>query len=523
VKGLAAGMELEMPGIAEPSNDGCIIDAIRSGELSEDVLDLAVARLLKLLERVGGDFADLPPDTPDNNALARKIAAESIVLLKNDGRLLPLNKNSKIAFIGEFAEKPRYQGAGSSQVNPYKVTSALEAVAKIADVTYCKGYDINNCDEADDALVAGAVTVAGDVDVCVVFIGLPPAYESEGFDRKHMRLPESHNKLVEAITAANPNVVVVLYNGSPVEMPWVDKASGIVEAYLAGQAGGGAVIDVLFGASNPCGKLAESMPKKLSDNPSYLYYIGERDVVEYREGVFVGYRYYDAKEMDVLFPFGHGLSYTTFEYSNLRLGAKSMKDSDTLTVTANITNTGKVAGKEIVQLYVGQKDKDDRLIRPDKELRDFTKVALEAGETKKVTFTLGKSAFSYYNTEISDWHVLSGEYTIMLGRSSRDIALKSDVTMTSTKPIPFTADVNTTIRDIRRMEQGEAFLQEIADNLPAYMNANLNPEPGSFEYMRKHAIPEMVFRQMRLMGAMPGKSIEDIQKWIDEKLNGKTK
>jgi beta-glucosidase len=223
--------------------------------------------------------------------------------------------------------------------------------------------------------------------------------------------------------------------------------------------------------------------------------------------------------MNVLFPFGHGLSYTTFEYSNLKLSASSINDTKTLTVKADITNTGAVAGKETVQLYVGQKDMDDRLIRAKKELRDFIKVALEPGETKTVSFKLNSSAFSYYNTEIKDKHVLSGVYKIMLGRSSRDIAVTGEVTVNSTVKIPFKAHANTTIRDIRRMERGEAFLQEVKEEMPSYADMDSNPEPGSLSYMHVHAIPEMVLRQMRLMGSAPGKSLEDIEKWIDEKLN----
>jgi len=325
--------------------------------------------------------------------------------------------------------------------------------------------------------------------------------------------------LIEAITDVNPNVVVVLHNGSPVEMPWLEKVSGVLEAYLGGQAGGGAVSDILFGAVNPCGKLAESLPKKLSDNPSYLYYFGERDVTEYREGIFVGYRYYDTKEMEVLFPFGYGLSYSSFKYTNLRLSDTSVKDTESLKVTLDVKNTGSMAGKEIIQLYVGPKEKDDRLIRADKELKDFAKICLTPGETKTVTFRLDKDAYSYYNTEISDWHVQTGVYKIMLGRSSRDIALCAEVAVESTFDIPFKADVNTTIRDIKRMKGGEAFLKKLVDVVPSFEMINSEPEPGTLDYMHVHAIPEMVLRQVRLMGAVPDMSVEDIQKLIDEKLN----
>jgi len=526
VKGLEAGLELEMPGIAEPSNDRYIVEAVKSGKLKEEILDLAVERLLKLIAgvhpdvKIGNKNKVIEIDENKSNAIARKIAAESIVLLKNENDILPLKKDARIVFIGEFAEKPRFQGAGSSQVNPILITSAVDAVKEYPNVRYCKGYNTNYCDNPEPELEKEAIEAAKTADVCVLFVGLPPAYESEGYDRTHMRMPEGQNKLIEAVTAVNSNVVVVLHNGSPVEMPWINKVSGLVEAYLGGQSGGAAVADVLFADANPCGKLAESFPKKLSDNPSYLYYLGERDVTEYREGIFIGYRYYDTKEIDVLFPFGHGLSYTTFEYSNLSLSASSIKDTDTLTVTADIKNTGSREGKEIAQLYVGQKEKDDRLIRADKELKDFVKVSLLPGEIKKVTFTLDKSAFAYYNTEINDWHILTADYEIMLGYSSRQIAVKAVISVESTVDIPLRAEVNTTVRDIKRMKKGEAFLQELVESSPMFARMNTNPEPGTLEYMHKNAIPEMVLRQVRLMGTMPGMSIEDIQKLLDEKING---
>jgi len=534
VKGLIAGLELEMPGAAEPSNDDFIVKAVKSGKLSMDVLDLAVERILKIVIRFGGDDAcckrfrcgevrtsniDKAIDVDAHNKLARKIAAESMVLLKNESNILPLDKKAKIAFIGEMAVKPRFQGAGSSQVNPFKITSALEGATEYADVKYAMGYNTTDCDEVNEKLQAEAVELAKKVDICVVFVGLPHHYEAEGYDRTHMRMPQGQNKLVKTICDANPKTVAVLHNGSPVEIPWSDDVQGILEAYLGGQASGGAIADILFGKTNPCGKLAETMPIRLSHNPSYLYYLGERDVTEYREGIFVGYRYYDTKGMDVLYPFGHGLSYTTFEYSNIKLSASEINDTGTVTVTADIKNTGKVAGKEIVQLYVGPKEKDDRLIQADKQLRDFVKVSLAPGESKQVSFTLGKAAFSYYNVEISDWHVITGVYEIMLARSSRVIALKADVTVKSTVEVPFTANPNTTFRDIRRMPRGEEFLKEFAERFEAYHNINEEPVKDNSNYGHLRCVPEFVPRQLRLMGTMPGVTDVDIQKWMDEKLN----
>nr|AGS53239.1 beta-glucosidase [uncultured bacterium contig00149] len=518
VKGVAAGLELEMPG-GRRFNDEKIAAAVRSGALPEATLDLCVERILTLIERVKGDGSAPPIDADKHHALARKIAAESMVLLKNDGGLLPLKMGAKIAFIGQFATEPRFQGGGSSQVNPLKMTPALEAAAAYAEVSYARGYETDNCDEPNAALEAEAVAAARAADVCVLFVGLPPSYESEGFDRDHMRIPGGQNALVEAVAAANKNVVVVLHNGSPVEMQWVDKVPTILEAYLGGQAGGGAVADILFGAQNPCGKLAESLPKKLSDNPSYLNYFGEADVTRYREGVFVGYRYYDAKEMDVLFPFGHGLGYTSFEYSNLKLGAAHIKDEQTLDVSVDITNTGKVAGKEIVQVYVGPNHKDDHIIRPVKELRAFKKVPLEPGETKTVSFTLDKRAFAYYNTEIRDWHVASGAYSILVGRSSRDIAAQADVDVVSTVPIPMKADVNTPFCDIMRLPGGLEFVNELARRSHKFASsAEDAPDLESFDYMFMKMIPEMVGRQLIMLNTV-NMPVEELQEILDERFN----
>jgi beta-glucosidase len=503
VKGLAAGLELEMPGVGVV-NDGKIVAAVKNGELPEATLDLAVERILKLLKRVGGEGK--PYDKKKHNDLARKIAAESMVLLKNEG-LLPLRKDARIAFVGEFAQTPRYQGAGSSGVNPAMMTNALDAASAYAKVTYSKGYESHKCETADPALEAEAVAAAKAADICVLFVGLPPAYESEGFDREHMRLPGGQNALIEAVAAVNSNVVVVLHNGSPVEMPWVDKVSAILEAYLGGQAGGGAVADILFGAANPCGKLAESFPKRLCDNPSYLYYYGEGDIAEYREGVFVGYRYYDAKETDVLFPFGHGLSYTTFAYSNLKICA------DTLAVTVDVTNTGSVAGREVVQLYVAPKEKDDRVIRAPKELKGFEKVLLQPGETETVTIRLSERAFAYYNTVIHDWHVLSGTYRILTGGLEAEVTLGPSATT-----VPFKADVNTPIRDIIRMKGGEAFVKKLMKYAP--VDPFADAEPGSIGYMFLKMMPDMVARQLVMMGGPDGFTLEQFQAMLDTELNG---
>lgn len=454
VAGVKAGLDLEMP----PScgvNDKLIEKAVKDGSLDEAILDQTVIRILEIVYKyMDNRDKEAVFDRQAQHEFSRKVAEESLVLLKNEG-ILPLKKEQKIAFIGQYAEKPRYQGGGSSHINSFKVTGALEMVRDMPNVIYARGYDDAE-DRTDEKLVAEAVEAAKAAEVAVIFAGLPDAFESEGYDRTHMQMPESQNYLIEEIAKVQPNVVVVLHNGSPVEMPWLPKVKGVLEAYLGGEAVGEAEYRILFGEVNPSGKLAETFPLHLEDNPSYLYYIGEEDVVEYREGVFVGYRYYDKKKMNVLFPFGYGLSYTTFDYSNITLDKESIKDTEILTVSVDITNTGKVAGKEIVQLYVS--DKESTPIRPVKELKGFEKIELAPGETKTVTFRLNDRAFAYYNTQIQDFHVETGDFKISVGSSSRDIRLEAEVYVESTRSIPKKYHLNTTFGDISRDPEAEKFL-----------------------------------------------------------------
>lgn len=427
VEGLEAGLDLEMPS-SGGINDRKIVEAVRAGKLDEAVVDQAVERILTINERyLAGAKPETVWDKEADHQLAAKIAEGCMVLLKNDG-VLPLSKEEKVAFIGEFAQKPRFQGGGSSHINCFKTTSALEA-AEGLPVVYAQGYSVAQ-DNATEEMIAEAVAAAKDAKVAVVFAGLPDSYESEGYDRTSMALPASQNAVIEAVAAANPNTVVVLHNGSPVEMPWIDKVGAVLEAYLGGQAVGLATVRLLYGDANPSGHLAETFPRKLEDNPSYLYYGGEGDQADYREGIFVGYRYYDKKKMDVLFPFGHGLSYTTFEYSNLRLSQTEMTDQDTLKVTVTATNTGARAGKTVVQLYVG--DPESTVLRPVRELKGFEKVELQPGESKDVMFLLDKRAFAYWNEELHDWHVETGEFVIELGQSSRAIDVRGTVIVKST-------------------------------------------------------------------------------------------
>ena len=514
VEDLKAGLDLEMPS-SSGTNDKLIVEAVQKGELDESVLDTAVERILNIVFRYEENRDKTAVfDRDKDHELARKVAQETIVLLKNDG-VLPLQEGEKIAFIGEYVKKPRYQGGGSSHINSHKVTAAWDILKDMPGITYAQGYE-DTQDVTDEKLLEEAVQNAAKAKIAVIFAGLPDSFESEGYDRSHMRMPDCQNELIAKVAAVQPNTIVVLHNGSPVEMPWVDQVKGIVEAYLGGQAVGGAVCDILFGKVNPSAKLPESFPKKLEDNPSYLSYIGEGDMVEYREGIFVGYRYYDKKKMDVLFPFGYGLSYTTFAYSNLRLDKKEMKDTDTVTVSVDVTNTGDRTGKEIVQLYVA--DKESTVIRPEKELRDFAKVELAPGETKTVSFTLGKRAFAYYNTTIHDWHVETGDFDILIGKSSRDIVLSESVKVESTVKIPFVYTTDTTLGDVMKNPKAYALVKEIFEK--TMLTGGSEEERSEAE---KEAISDDMNMAMLCYTPLRGPvsfgsnvSMADIQKLVDQ-------
>ena len=445
-KGLAAGLDLEMPG-SFGINDREIIDAVQNGTLSEKVLDRAVERILRWIDKYETKKQkDVKWDKDADHELAGKIEEESAVLLKNEGGILPLDKNDTIAVIGKFAKNPRFQGGGSSHINSYKVTSFMDAAkGKGHDLIYADGYDPLK-DDIDRTLITKAVNAAKKSDVAVIFAGLPDLFESEGYDRENMKMPENQNLLISEILKVQPNVVVVLHNGSPVEMPWEKEVKGIFEMYLGGQNVGLAEYELLFGKVNPSGRLPETFPKKLEDNPSYLNFPGHMDSVDYAEGVFVGYRYYDSKNMEVLFPFGHGLSYTTFKYSNLKVSKRKIKDSDTLTVSVDVTNIGRMAGKEVVQIYVAPPQ--DGIPKPVHELKAFEKVSLRAGETKTVSFDLESRAFAYWDKDIHDWYVAPGDYMIEAGSSSRDIKYTKKINIESTMKRTLTITENTCFGDL---------------------------------------------------------------------------
>lgn len=449
VKALQAGLELEMPS-SGGIGDAKIVAAVNSGELSMETLDQAVERMLGFIfKSVDSRRKEASFDPGEHHALARDVARESMVLLKNEDNALPLAKSGTVAIIGEFAKKPRYQGGGSSHVNPTKLDDAFAEMQAVAgdsvNFQYAQGYELDS-DEINDRLLAEARDTAARADAAVLFLGLPDSYESEGYDRSHLSLPASHKALIEAVAEVQDKVIVVLSNGSPVEMPWLPHTKAVLEGYLGGQAFGGAVADLLFGVVSPSGKLAETFPQKLSDNPSFLNFPGEGDKVEYKEGLFVGYRYYDKKEIEPLFPFGFGLSYTEFEYSDLQLDKSSIEDTDTVQVRVTVKNTGSRPGKETVQLYVS--DVESSVIRPLQELKGFEKVELQPGEERQVAFTLNKRSFAYYNVQLGDWHVESGVFNIRVGASSRDIRLAASLEVSSTVELAGKYHRNTTVGDL---------------------------------------------------------------------------
>ena len=510
VKGLEAGLELEMPA-SGGDNDAMIVKAVKDGALEEKILDQAVERILRIIFEYADHRKPQGFTMEKDHEEAQHIAEGSMVLLKNENHILPLKTSEKAAFIGGFARNPRFQGGGSSHINCFKTTNVLDSVPCDAQVVYAEGFPADR-DFYDKALADEAVKAAAEADKAVIFAGLPESFESEGYDRSHMRLPECQNRLITEILKVQPNTVIVLHNGSPVEMPWLGEIKGLLETYLGGQAGGAAAANILYGKINPSGKLAETMPLKLSDNPSYLNF-GGGEKVEYREGIFVGYRYYDTKEMDVAFPFGYGLSYTTFAYSNLKLSMENPTEKDTVMVSADVTNTGKSAGKEVVQLYI--RDLTGSAIRPEKELKGFEKVFLEPGETKTVTMELNKRSFAWYNTELHDWFAASGDYEILVGASSRDIRLTETLHLNSSQRLPMHVHMNTTLGDLlRNPETAEAAKKLIQK----YLSGEAGSEAASEAVSEEMTMAMTDSMPLRALMGFAGVSRKELDSVI-EKLN----
>ena len=511
--GVHAGMDLEMP-----SSGGAgtrrILEAARAGTLSEADVDLAVTRVLHLVDRA--QPAAAPGQTFDadaHHALAKEAALSSAVLLKNEGDLLPLDPRAggTIAVVGELARTPRYQGAGSSQVNPTRLDDALSAlrdgVAGARDLTFAPGYVVES-DEADPALVAEAVEAARDAEVVVVFLGLPPSYESEGYDRDHMDLPAHQVELLEEVAAVNRNIAVVLSNGSVVTLhPWQDDARAVVEGWLLGQAGGSAIADLLLGVAAPSGKLAETVPLRYADNPTVGAFPGEHGQVRYGEGLLVGYRWYDTHDLDVAYPFGHGLSYTTFDVSDVSTTVHDDGADSAVEVEFTVTNTGGRAGAEVVQVYV--RDVEASVFRPEQELKAFAKVALEPAESTRVTLRLDARAFSYWYSAMRRWVVEGGAFEIKAGVSSRDIRAIERIELSGENVVPDLAPDSSAAAWLSHPVAGPRVRASIGTGGPGDISASLvDPEMG------------------KLMGAMPMLRLtrfpgfpiaeEDLQRMADE-------
>ena len=463
---MKAGMHLEMPKVS-PVNNVIAVEAIKNGELDIAVVDALVKEILtvvfkaKSLQKEGVEL-----NIEKDHSFARKVASEAATLLKNENDVLPISKDKykKIAIIGEFATNPRYQGNGSSQVKPTKLDNILDIVkneyGEDVEISYARGYNLS--DDNDISFIEEANKVAAVADVALIFSGLPLQYESEGIDRTHINIPPSHNKLINEISANQKNTVVVLTNGSAVTMPWLNNVSGVLETWLGGQAGAGGIADVLFGKVNPSGKLAETFPMRLEDTPAFFNFPGEQGDVLYGERIFVGYRYYDERKIEPLFPFGYGLSYTSFEYSDLKVSSKNTTDKEGLTVSVTIKNTGKVTGKEIVQLYVS--DVKSTFQRPEKELKKFQKIELAPGEEKEVSFKLESRDFSYFDAKRDMWIAESGEYVIAAAASSRDIKLSETVNLQSTQVVPLAFDEYTFFLEYWNNKQTREILLEYMPN-----------------------------------------------------------
>ncbi len=477
VKSLLGALDLEMPG-PKPLRTRKVVEAVQSGALEEAVLDEAVRRVLTIVFKAaqtpkGGSF-----DVESHHALARRVSAEGMVLLKNNG-LLPLQNHRHIAVIGRSAEQPYFQGGGSSNINPTKVAIPfveLKALSGSAELTYAAGYPADA--SFQQPLIDEAVALARPADVAVLFLALPASKESEGYDRTDLDLTAQQVALIKAVGAVQPNTVVVLNNGAPVVMAdWIDSTAAVLEAWMMGQAGGAAVADVLFGRVNPSGKLAETFPVRLADTPAFLNWPGGNGKVHYGEGLFIGYRYYDARQMPVQFPFGFGLSYTTFKYSNARVSAASFKDVDGVTVSVDVSNIGKVAGKETVQVYV--RDRQSELVRPEKELKGFAKVELQPGETRTVSIQLGFRSFAYYHPAYQQWITEDGGFDVLVGASAADICFSLPVTLQSSLPLPCVLNRESSIKEWLADPRGKAVFEPMFQQMASQMGTLLGGEQSN--------------------------------------------
>lgn len=505
VNGLKAGIDLEMPGTVN-GREEAILKALEDGCLRQEELDAAVRNILFFVKSaMKNQRDDAAFDRTQAHQISRNLARECAVLLKNEG-VLPLRDDQKVVFIGAFAKQPRCQGAGSSHINVANPVCALDCMDG-KNMTYAKGYDPSE-ETTDVALLKEAVETARHADVAVIFAGLPEIYETEGCDRVHMNMPTNQNELIRAVARVQPNTVVVYHGGSCVAFPWIGEVPSVLCLYLAGDQAGAAAVDLLYGKANPCGKLAETWPKQLEDNPSYLNFPGVDGIVEYREGIYTGYRYYDKKKMDVLFPFGHGLSYTEFAYTDLVLGKKEMDNEEILEVTCKVKNTGIITGKEVIQLYITvEKSAVCRAVR---ELKGFDKIELLPGEEKTVRFLLSGSDFAYYETKIHDWFVESGEYGIEIGSSSRDIRLKDFVYIHSVMELPVIYSRTSTMGDLEKTKKGRVFFAKLTGMNEKQSHKRNRPLDAGSERMRSVMRMEMPLGALVSYGRMTDVQLDDM-------------
>jgi beta-glucosidase len=506
VAALKGGLDWEMPGPQERRVEE-VIAAVESGELDEAVLNESVRRILRIVMMAaettkGGKF-----DKDAHHELAHQAASEGMVLLKNNG-LLPLQGQQQIAVIGRSAENAHFQGGGSSHINPTKVAvpfKELQAQAGDAKLTYTEGYPEDNTFR--QGMIDEAIGLSKEADVALLYIALPTFKESEGYDRTDLDLTDQQIALIKAVAAVQPNTVVILNNGSALTMSvWIDDVTAVLEGWLMGQAGGMAIADILFGKVNPSGKLAETFPLRLADTPAQINWPGEAGSVRYGEGIFIGYRYYDAKEMPVLFPFGYGLSYTTFAYNNAKVSATQFKDVDGVTVSVDVTNTGDVAGKEVVQFYVH--DKDAGLVRPEKELKGFAKVELQPGETKTVSVALDFRAFAFYHPEYAQWITEDGDFDILIAANAADIRESVTVTLESTLDLPCILDKESTVNEWMADPRGHSVLGSYYSRIEAEARKRFGND-GEERYAHEDAMGMDI---MDMLNDMPLVSVLMFQK-----------
>ena len=546
IKSINSGLNLEMPGYKDQYYK-VLEDAVNNKDIEEKLLDESVIKVIELILKYK-ESKKIPYkcDIKEHFNLAQEIAESSAVLLKNEDNILPGNNNQNIAIIGKLAKEPVYQGLGSSQVNPNTIDNAYDAfLDNKCKISYADGYDLEN-DEIDEILLKEAIEVAKNKDIVYLFIGLPKYYEAEGYDRKNIQLPKSHNNLVYEISKVNKNIVVILQGGSVMEMPWNDIPKAILLTHLSGCRGGNATVNLLLGKKNPSGRLSETYANKLSDYPSMKYYSVENNQVEYRESIFVGYRYFDSANKEVRYPFGFGLSYTTFEYSNMKI--KNNNDN-TIEVCITITNTGNIEGKEVVQLYVSCLNSE--LFRAKQELKRFKKINLTPGESKEVSFTLDEECFNYYDIKTHKFEIEKGQYSINIGSSSRDIKFSTiiykngikvpnykekvpayyelykkdfdisekefEVIYNNQLPInvnkiyPFT--INSTINDIKHIYGGDLIISVINKKAQNFVSGDKYMQITAKEYLN-----EQPFRLMTMAtrGAISRKSIKGFVDFLNK-------